>query len=176
MNDDLLLAEEISVATSLVSSFHLSLVPSALFHSSTRSSVDILRLESIGTGDDMVLVEIHRQSGLGQFLDGIGDCLGSSGKKTAEEMGVVHCRLAPPTKPLTFTATANSCETISKPQIHRSALYRFGRRQATWLRVWFLIRVGSSLTLVLGVCFRLLWSRRSTVAEIRNWWTPSCVY
>ncbi|KAK1575165.1 hypothetical protein Q3G72_003144 [Acer saccharum] len=51
MNDDLLLAEEISVATSLVSSFHLSLVPSALFHSSTRSSVDILRLESIGTGD-----------------------------------------------------------------------------------------------------------------------------
>ncbi|TXG48032.1 hypothetical protein EZV62_027326 [Acer yangbiense] len=92
MNVDLLLAEEISASS--VSSFLLSLVPSALFHSLTRSSVDILRLESIGTGDGDFWWDgsgrIHRQSGLGRFLDGIGDCLGSPGKKTGEEMGVVH--------------------------------------------------------------------------------------
>ncbi|KAK2635077.1 hypothetical protein Ddye_029869 [Dipteronia dyeriana] len=62
------------------------------------------------------------------------------------------------------TASSDIAITVScfycdfKIRVLNEALYRFGRRHATWLRVWFSIGVGFSLTLVLGVSFLLLWS------------------
>ena len=62
------------------------------------------------------------------------------------------------------TASSDIANTVScfycdfKIRVLNEALYHFGRRHATWLRVWFSIGVGFSLSLVLGVSFLLLWS------------------
>ncbi|KAL5773793.1 hypothetical protein ACOSQ2_013717 [Xanthoceras sorbifolium] len=69
------------------------------------------------------------------------------------------------------TASSDVANTVSwlycdfKVRVLNEALYRFGRRHATWLSVWFSIGVGFSLTLVLGVSFLLVWSlfRRSSI-------------
>ncbi|KAH9795360.1 Membrane-bound transcription factor site-2 protease-like [Citrus sinensis] len=54
--------------------------------------------------------------------------------------------------------TVSCCYCDFKIRALNDALSRFGRRHAAWLRVWFSIGVGFSLTLLLALSFLLVWN------------------